>query len=63
MTEKEQSAPTLSIPHTVSNDAEQRTLTEEPSPDKVEPVDLEQKVKEEPGARWRDAEVHEIPYK
>ena len=63
MTEKEQSASALAVAPPVSQDAEQRTLTEDPRPDKVEPVDLERRVKEEPGARWRDAEVHEIPYK
>ena len=48
-------------------DAEQRTLAENevqgPRPEKVEPVDVEQRGKEPPGAHWSAGEVHEIPHK
>lgn len=48
-------------------DAEHDTLAEEqPAPLKPAPTDPEKgedSKKGEAGARWRDAEVHEIPYK
>ncbi|EJD03251.1 MFS general substrate transporter [Fomitiporia mediterranea MF3/22] len=44
------------------NDPEQRTLAEEPRPEKVEAVDIEQRANDNPGARWRAGEVHEIPH-
>ena len=51
-----------------------RTMTEvetlaegQPQPVKAPPSDIEKaessKAKNEPGAGWRDAEVHEIPHK
>ena len=55
---------TLSVP--ASNNApeeEQRTLAEEPRPEKVEPVDIEKGKKHEAGASWKAKEVHEIPHK
>ena len=47
---------------------EVETLAEgQPQPVKAPPSDIEKaevpKVKNEPGAGWKDAEVHEIPHK
>ncbi|EJD03253.1 MFS general substrate transporter [Fomitiporia mediterranea MF3/22] len=50
------------LPAPERNEVEQRTVVEEPRPDKVEPVDIERRGKDDPGARWREGEVHEIPH-
>ncbi|EJD03252.1 MFS general substrate transporter [Fomitiporia mediterranea MF3/22] len=44
------------------NEVDVRTLTEEPRSEMVELVDVEKRGKYEPGARWKNNEVHEIPH-